>query len=766
MSPIYKHKAEWSRPVCRNASDSASEFVERRASVRSKNCSGGAVLRSLALILMAAIYGLASGVQALPAIPNGATALAVQADSAGNLYVAGATSSGHAFVAELAPGNTQTLWFTSFAGSKSEAATVVALGPDGSVFAAGVTQSTDFPTTQGAMQPTGNAGSVFAVKLDANGNVLYATYVPTTYCAAIATDSVGHLMLTGTLIPGESFTATPGAVMGAPLPPALPFPYYTTSYLLELDPSGRKSDLAIVGFGGSEVAFDSQGYIYAAGAFGQAVPTTKGAFQSDVTGKVCATSQISSALCQYQHIAKIDPTGTQLIYATYLAGSWGASPSGMAVDTAGNVILAGTTSSPDYPTTADAYQPESFGNPQPQYLAPASMQAPTSAGYVTKLNATGTGLIWSTYFAGSGANIPDSLPVGDLITGMAVDASGNVLIEGFAMSPDLPGLWNTPVAARPAIPPAGTLYNPVGFLGRIGANGSTIAPTQLVSAMQFSQPAASSVSATPDGDAVLVASLLQAAPLFDVSLGALGRVEAICDPADEAKIVNVAAGQLLTLYGSNLAPANSSSGVAISFNGIAAPILYASGDQINLQVPYEIAGQTEVTMQVSSSSVTPVVSESYILGVAPRQPSAFVSAASFTDTFFDVATCNGQTIAGTEALALNADGTLNSCANPAAAGSTVMLFLDGMGVTSPAQATGAISTSAVAIAPPAALVPPPNGSLPVALPTQTISGLLADVVAVEVSAPTSSSAIQLELVDAQNLTYLVRGPGVIIWVVQ
>jgi uncharacterized protein (TIGR03437 family) len=171
-------------------------------------------------------------------------------------------------------------------------------------------------------------------------------------------------------------------------------------------------------------------------------------------------------------------------------------------------------------------------------------------------------------------------------------------------------------------------------------------------------------------------------------------------------------------------------------------------------------------MQVSSQSVTPAVSESYILGVVARQPAAFVSAASFADTFFDAATCNGQTVAGVEALALNSDGSANSCTNPAAPGSTVMVFLDGMGVTAPAQATGAISASATAITPPAALVTPSASQLPKPLPTQTIAGLIADVVGVQVPAPSSSSAVQLELVDSQGLTYAVRGPGVIIWVGQ
>lgn len=263
--------------------------------------------------------------------------------------------------------------------------------------------------------------------------------------------------------------------------------------------------------------------------------------------------------------------------------------------------------------------------------------------------------------------------------------------------------------------------------------------------------------------------MLAASSVLSVTLDATGPVQAICDPADGAKVVTVAPGQLLTLYGVNLASAGGgaatpSNGVTVTFNGIAAPILYASGGQINLQVPYEIAGQTQATMQVSSQSVTPPVAESYYLGVATRQPSVFVAAASFAAPFFDSAVCNGQVLAGVQALALNADGSVNSCANPAATGPMVTVFLQGLGVTVPAQSTGAISESVAAVAPPAALVPFSSSSLPVALATATLDGQIAAVVGVQVPAPAASSVLHLELVDPQNgVTYLVRGPGIVIW---
>jgi uncharacterized protein (TIGR03437 family) len=719
--------------------------------------------RGFTFVLIGASRILASGVQSLPPLSNGAVAEAVRVDSSGNLYVAGSNGSGHAFVAKLTPGAAQTVWITDFAGSKTEAATALALGPGGAVYAAGTTQSTDFPTTPGALQPSGPAGSAFAVKLDSNGKVTYSTYLPASNCHAITADAEGHLLLTGILEAGQTFSATPGAVMGAPLPSGVP---YASSYILEIDPTGSTIDMAIIGFGGYQIAVDAQGYIYAAGAFlGPLAPTTPGAFQSTVAVNVCAASPIMfPAPCLYQHLAKIDPTGTRLVYATYLDGSWGASPSGLAVDSAGNVMVAGTTSSPDYPTTPGAYQPEYFANPAVQTLPPFLVEAPPTAGYLTKLNATGTALVWSSYFAGSGGKIPDSVTTGDAIAGMAVDASGNVLIAGFASSADFPGLWNTPVASRPPVPANGVS---IGFVGRLSPDGAAISPVQLVDALLFSEAEPPNfLTVAADGSAVLAGPAL-----LDVSLAAPGRVQTICDPADGAKVVAVAPGQLLTLYGDNLAPAGPGTpsglptafnGVTVTFNGIAAPILYAAAGQINLEVPFEIAGQPQATMQISSQSVTPEVSESYYLAIVPRQPAAFVSAANFSGPFFDIADCGGQAVAGIQALAVNPDGSINTCTNPAAPGSMVTLFLDGLGVTAPPEITGAISASAVAISPSAALVPSGSG-LPAALVTQTVAGSISAVAAVQVPAPAASSALHLELVDSEGAAYLVRGPGIIVW---
>jgi uncharacterized protein (TIGR03437 family) len=166
---------------------------------------------------------------------------------------------------------------------------------------------------------------------------------------------------------------------------------------------------------------------------------------------------------------------------------------------------------------------------------------------------------------------------------------------------------------------------------------------------------------------------------------------------------------LLTLFGTALGFAailTPASGVAASTNnfglfvsGIAAPILYASAGQINLQVPYEIESQSTVQMQLMSQETPLPDSKTMTLAVQTQQPSLFLSPAALTSQF-PAYTFRGSMFLGVAALAVNADGTVNDCTNPAPAGSIVTVFANGMG-----QVTPVLSTGAIAAAPPLAIAP-------------------------------------------------------------
>ncbi len=115
------------------------------------------------------------------------------------------------------------------------------------------------------------------------------------------------------------------------------------------------------------------------------------------------------------------------------------------------------------------------------------------------------------------------------------------------------------------------------------------------------------------------------------------------------------------------------SGTRVLFGGFAAPILYTSATQVNAIVPYEIAGQSQVTMQVTfqgnTSSGTP-------LPVATAAPGIFTT---------------GMTGAG-QAAALNEDGSLNGPSNPVAKGSYVSVYFTGGGQTNPPGVTGSVNS--------------------------------------------------------------------------
>jgi len=153
-------------------------------------------------------------------LPANTLANAIQVDAAGNLYLAGfyfanaadPNAPNHAFVAKLSSDGSQTVWWTQLAGSNDDQALALALGSDNSVYVTGMTQSTTFPTTPGAMATSGNA---FAAKLSAEGAVVYSTYIPATSGQAIAVDGAGDAFVTGILSAGDAFQATAGTVGGA-----------------------------------------------------------------------------------------------------------------------------------------------------------------------------------------------------------------------------------------------------------------------------------------------------------------------------------------------------------------------------------------------------------------------------------------------------------------------------------------------------------------------------------------------------------------------
>lgn len=154
------------------------------------------------------------------------------------------------------------------------------------------------------------------------------------------------------------------------------------------------------------------------------------------------------------------------------------------------------------------------------------------------------------------------------------------------------------------------------------------------------------------------------------------QIGCMVDSADLEPAGPVVPYQLLTIFGTGLGPAKAEAatdnstttlgGVTVSFGSQAAPLLYVSSNQINVAVPLVSLGPSGTVMQVTVNGVS---SPPLQFALASANPSIFAIPGSFQT--------NSQEFA---ALALNADGSLNSSTNPAQLGSAISVFVNGLSV--------------------------------------------------------------------------------------
>ena len=252
---------------------------------------------------------------------------------------------------------------------------------------------------------------------------------------------------------------------------------------------------------------------------------------------------------------------------------FGATPAGIVVDADGNAIVAGTTQSPDFPVTPNVvesvYAP--VIPPIIQLYGPGALTvAPPATGFVAKLNATGSALIWSTFFGGSAS---------DAITSMNLDSEGAIILAGRAGSSDLPGLADTPAGCRPSS------IQQMSFAARLAPDATSASPTQLF----YGAPTYSYGVYNPTGPIAIASSALgsvigleKSGAVAAADLFAPSRLACVTDPADNVQLSSVAPGQDLTIFGMTLAQENVPPGesptlprgLIVTFDGIAAANLY------------------------------------------------------------------------------------------------------------------------------------------------------------------------------------------------
>jgi Beta-propeller repeat len=329
---------------------------------------------------------------------------AIDVDADGNAYVSGRTLSTDfpttagafqpvfggggqdAFVTKLNPTGSALVYSTYLGGLDVDTSLSIAVGRFGNAYVTGSTESTDFPTTGGTAQTTfGGIQDAFVAKLNETGSALiYSTYLGGSGVEAglsIAT-RFGSAYVTGST-DSLNFPTTAGAFQPA-------FGGTQDAFVTKLNETGSALTFStyLGGTGGDAsqgIAVGRFGNIYVTGlASSSNFPTTAGAFQTVRGG-------LSDAF-----VTKLNETGSALIYSTYLGGSSADSGQSIVVRF-GKAYVTGSTTSSNFPTTADAFQPVRGG---------------LSDAFVTKLNETGSALVFSTYLGGNDADAGQGIAVG------------------------------------------------------------------------------------------------------------------------------------------------------------------------------------------------------------------------------------------------------------------------------------------------------------------------------------------------------------------
>ena len=343
-------------------------------------------------------------------------------DASGSVYVAGATSStdfptaspyqasnggggnNDAFVTKFNPSGSALVYSTYLGGSVNDIGEGVAVDSSGNAYITGYTDSTNFPTSSPYQGSNAGGNDVFVAKLNSAGSALtYSTYLGDTGDDSgydVAVDSSGSAYVTGSTNSGIFPTASPFQAGNGGF-----FSY--DAFVTKFNPAGSSLVYSTY-LGGSatdygyDIAIDSSGNAYVTGGTASASLPTASAFQ-------IANGGIYDA-----YLTKLNAAGSALVYSTYLGGSGNDIGYGIAVDVNDNAYVTGFTTSTNFP-------------------AAFSFQGSNSGGggdaFVTKFNAVGNTLAYSTYLGGS---------LDDYGRGIAVDVDGNAYVTGYTHSTNFP----------------------------------------------------------------------------------------------------------------------------------------------------------------------------------------------------------------------------------------------------------------------------------------------------------------------------------------
>jgi uncharacterized protein (TIGR03437 family) len=691
-------------------------------------------------------------------------------DGAGNVYIAGATSTtelntvsafqpnfggrtvgnfvvGDGFVAKFSPTGTL-LYLTYIGGSQDDGVSAIAVDAAGNAYLAGATDSPDFPIVGGYQKqyggstPTGTyirTGDAFVAKLNPSGNqLIYSTYLggaEDDIAFAIAIDAAGNAYVAGAtasfnfpLTPGGGeFQNTMHGLGGEPVKACCALPFWDPgdAFIAKLDPTGSQL-LFSTYLGGAQddvalaIAVDSSSNVYVAGCtISGNFPIIKGSLQTTFGG---SDPQNYAQNLGDGFIAKLNPTGSSLIYSTYLGGTGDDCVTAIALDSSGDVYMTGSTDSSNMPVSQGVVQPSFAGFK----TIPINVEQNLGDAFVGELNPAGTALVYFTYLGG-GRN--------DSGAAIALDGFGDAYVVGFTDSTDFP-LSASPLQSQMA-GDSGRHYSVNaqgdGFLAVLNPTATALLYSTYVGGSD--DDALGGVVLDGKGNVYVAggsSSLnmpVTSANAYQAKYGGGGDAYyavfsgfSLAPPAitkvanAEGESATIAPNTWVEVKGTQLAPDTRTwqasdfaafnnqlptalDTVSVTFNGEKAFVYYISSTQINVLTPPD--------MNVSSGSVTVQV----IFNGVPSGP-VVVPAQTYSASFF---VDNG----GPYVLATHAPGAggcpapINGVclvgpttlypgySTPAQPGETIVIYANGFGPTTPAAVIGSLTQSGTLTPPPA-----------------------------------------------------------------
>jgi hypothetical protein len=291
----------------------------------------------------------------------------------------------------------------------------------GNAYVAGLLISTTFPgINSSSVQPTnGGDYDAFISKINPQGTaVVWSTFLGGTegveYAEGIAVDPSGNVIVSGDTNSYLDFPVTAGAIQSTYGGHA------RDSWVAKINAAGTVLVYStLLGGNGDEgnldVDADASGNAYVVGYSGS----------TNFPGVTGSSIQSARSGGSDAYVVKVDPTGG-LVYSTYFGGSAGDSVSHVFADASGNAYLGGSTTSTDLPgVTAGSLQPANAGS---------------NDGFVAKINAAGSAILWATYFGGTGR---------ENIEAIKLDGTGKIVFAGQTTSSTLPGVSSSSLQPTP-----------------------------------------------------------------------------------------------------------------------------------------------------------------------------------------------------------------------------------------------------------------------------------------------------------------------------